>query len=133
MNDSANTWLAIIAVATLLIAIAQISVLVAAVEYASAEPGPARDIVRAPARQGRPARSVDPAGRRRSSPFDFTTRVRCRFDRLRPDEIAVCSPNTSNVLQHIWCIMRTGLLCRVGSVSACLSDHSSWITAHKIS
>jgi hypothetical protein len=30
-------------------------------------------------------------------------------------------------------IMRTGRLCRVASVSACQSDHSSWITTHKIS
>jgi site-specific recombinase XerD len=30
-------------------------------------------------------------------------------------------------------IMRSGTLCRVASVSACQSDHFSWITAHKIS
>jgi len=29
--------------------------------------------------------------------------------------------------------MRSGWLCRVASVSACQCDHSSWITAHKIS
>jgi hypothetical protein len=37
------------------------------------------------------------------------------------------------VLQHIKNIMRSGWLCRVSSVSACQSDHFSWITAHKIS
>jgi hypothetical protein len=30
-------------------------------------------------------------------------------------------------------IMRSRWLCRVVSVSACQSDHFSWITAHKIS
>src|SRR6266481_2025098 len=32
---------------------------------------------------------------------------------------------------HRKAIMRSGWLCRVASVSACQSDHFSWITAHR--
>ena len=40
---------------------------------------------------------------------------------------------TTQIYLHISSIMHTGTLCRVASVSACQSDYSSWITAHKIS
>ena len=58
--------------------------------------------------------------------FSSPARLRSRF----PSAYAWCRHAAD---LKMLCIMRSGWLCRVASISACQSEHFSWITAHKIS